>query len=521
MARSVHVAGSAGDAPAISAWRLSAADTAALTLLTAVAGAARFVGLGRQSFWVDEAVTHRLVEKSFPSMLGAVVHGESTPPLYYMLAWCWSKVFGSGELALRSLSALVGTVTVLVAFAVAKELVCRRTGFMVAGLAAVSPLLVWYSQEARAYALLALLSALSLLLFTRAREEPSARNLGWWACTSALALLAHYFAVFLVAGEAALLLSRHRRRATVNATAAVAGVGLALLPLAVYQAKYGSSVWIRWISLRLRIEETLGQLLVPSHPSIWAGAGVPEGAPAWWPLGVVLLATGCAGGVWLHRSGSRRGVLTSLLLGIAALAGPIVVSLAARWLLSGRGDVFLFRNAIGAWLPLTIALGSGLTAPRAGRLGLAAGSTLIAASAAVLIVNSVTPHLQRDDWRVVARAVAGPDRAIVLSPSWEVRGLELYSPGLAAPRVDASIREIDVLVRRWTPSYSPTVTVFDPPPRFTKIETRTLQNWVLTVYRTPTAARVRATELEDVLPRHASRVVLERRLADQTRIASR
>ena len=55
-------------------------------------------------------------------------------------------------------------------------------------------------------------------------------------------------------------------------------MGIALLPLAVVQGKYGSSSWIRSVGLRSRIEETLGQLLVPSRPSIWAGAGVPEGA---------------------------------------------------------------------------------------------------------------------------------------------------------------------------------------------------------------------------------------------------
>jgi mannosyltransferase len=494
-----------------SAWRsMSAADGVALALVAAVAAAARFVGLGRQSFWLDETVTHRLIEKSFPAMLGAVAHGESTPPLYYVVAWFWSRIFGSGELALRSLSAFAGTAMVPVAFAVGKELVSRRTGLLVAALAAVSPLLVWYSQEARTYALLALLSALSLLFFARALERPSAASLGWWAATSALALLAHYFAVFLVAPEALLLLLRHRQRATYVATGTVGGVGFLLLPLAVYQAKYGSSSWIRSVDLRLRVEETLGQLLVPSHPSIWAGAGVPEGAPRWWPLGILLLATGSAAGVWLNRGRARLGVLTTLFLGIAAVIAPIVVSLAAKVLVSGRGDVLLFRNAIGAWLVLTVALASGFSAPRAGRLGAAAGVVLVGLSIAVLIVNGVTPRFQRDDWRLLARATAGPDRAIVLSPSWEVEALESYAPGLGAPRAGAAIREIDVLIRRWTPSYSPPVKAFDPPRQFTQIETRTLQNWVLTVYRARTPVHVSAAQLDAVRPRDASRVVLER-----------
>ena len=42
-------------------------------------------------------------------MLGTVLGQETTPPLYFMLAWGWAKVFGFGEEGLRSLSALAGT----------------------------------------------------------------------------------------------------------------------------------------------------------------------------------------------------------------------------------------------------------------------------------------------------------------------------------------------------------------------------------------------------------------------------
>jgi len=71
-------------------------------LVTAVAAVVRFVGIGDQSFWVDETVTARLVSGSFSDLVGALPHSESTPPLYYVLAWCWSRLFGTGEAALRS-----------------------------------------------------------------------------------------------------------------------------------------------------------------------------------------------------------------------------------------------------------------------------------------------------------------------------------------------------------------------------------------------------------------------------------
>src|SRR5947207_1635776 len=78
---------------------------------------------------------------------------------------------------------------------------------------AVGPLLVWYSQEARAYALLVLTSALTIWLFAAALQEPERRTwLAWWAAAASLALLSHYFAAFLVVPEAAWLLWSARGR---------------------------------------------------------------------------------------------------------------------------------------------------------------------------------------------------------------------------------------------------------------------------------------------------------------------
>ncbi len=74
--------------------------------LTAAAAALRFWRIGSQSYWEDEAVTVRLVHESLGRML---LHGipryETTPPLYYLLAWLWSRLFGSGEASGRAAAA--------------------------------------------------------------------------------------------------------------------------------------------------------------------------------------------------------------------------------------------------------------------------------------------------------------------------------------------------------------------------------------------------------------------------------
>ena len=166
----------------------------ALTLLGA---ALRFPTLDRQSFWLDELVTASLLDRSLGDVLREIPRTEATPYLYYVVAWVWSSVFGLGEVGLRSLSALAGTATIPIAYGAGVVLVSRRAGLVAAALVATNPFLVWYSQEARSYALFALLWATSVLTFGLALRGDR-RWLAGWALVSALAIATHYFGLFLV-----------------------------------------------------------------------------------------------------------------------------------------------------------------------------------------------------------------------------------------------------------------------------------------------------------------------------------
>ncbi len=179
----------------------------AIAALTVAGIAVRFASLGLQSYHHDEVITAmRVIPGSFAEMLHAVKTSESNPPLYYVLAWGWAKAFGTGEFGLRSLSALFGAATVPVGYLIGRQLASRRTGLILAALLAFNPMLIWYSQEARSYALLVFFGALSMYFFVRSLQTRRGRDLALWALTSALALCSHYFAVFAVAIEAAWLL---------------------------------------------------------------------------------------------------------------------------------------------------------------------------------------------------------------------------------------------------------------------------------------------------------------------------
>lgn len=133
--------------------------TTALWLIVLLAAALRFFRIGYQSLWADEGNSVAMAGRTLAEIAtaaGADIH----PPLYYWLLNLWVRVFGTSEVAVRSLSALWGILLIWLVYQIGSRLFGRRTGLIVAFLAAVNPFLIYYSQEARMYEMLAALAAL-------------------------------------------------------------------------------------------------------------------------------------------------------------------------------------------------------------------------------------------------------------------------------------------------------------------------------------------------------------------------
>lgn len=367
--------------------------------LTGIAAAVRFGTLGLQSYHHDEIVTAtRILPGSFWQAMNAVGYSESAPPLYYVLAWLWTQVTGTGEFGLRSLSALAGVATVPVAYWIGAELQGRRTGIAAAALVAANPMLVWYSQEARAYALFALLAALSFLYFLRARH--TSRDMVLWGVFSALALATHYFAFFPVAAEALWLL-RVRRREVVPGLAIVAGAGVLLAPLLVHQMSYAHAEWISNFTLGHRLWEAGMTFMLGETGDVIAQAEHPllVVAPALLAIGALLLV------LVRGERGERRAALTALTIAGATVVAPLAIALA-----DSSKDYVLARNLLPAVVPLLAAIAIGLSLRRALRLGFALGVALVSYSLAFSVWASVSPALQRPDWDSVAGRLGEPRR---------------------------------------------------------------------------------------------------------------
>jgi len=379
----------------------------ALAGLTALGVTARFASLGVQSYHHDEVITAlRVLPGSFSEMLHAVKVSESNPPLYYVLGWGWAKAFGTGEVGLRSLSALFGAATVPVGYLIGSRLASRRAGLTLAALIAVNPMLIWYSQEARSYALLVFFGALALFFFVRVLDSGRGRDLAYWALASALALCSHYFAVFPVAIEALwlLLALRGRWRVVLPALGGVAAVGLALLPLANSQTNPTHIGWIENSPLPERLWETAVSFLVGETGHVIAEA--PRERYALVPIVLVGLALALLALRGERRE--RRGGALGLALGLGVVALTAIAALVGK-------DYVVERNLLPALVPLLAAVAIGFAAERARRLGLLLAVALCAYWIAFDVHVTQTPNLQRPDFRTVTDALGPPGgrRAIV------------------------------------------------------------------------------------------------------------
>jgi hypothetical protein len=205
----------------------------------------------RSELWLDEALTVNLASVPIGD-LADVLRRDGAPPLYYALLHGWTKVFGTGDIAARSLSAVFGVLTFPVILRAGRRLGGPVVGAAALVLLATSPFAIRYGTEARMYTLVVLLVGCGWLALANALERPA---LPWLVAVGALAgalLLTHYWSFYLVGvtGLARALLAGRRpeRRATAVRSLAAVVVGCAVLfgpwlPAFLYQRAHTGTPW--------------------------------------------------------------------------------------------------------------------------------------------------------------------------------------------------------------------------------------------------------------------------------------
>ncbi len=456
-----------------------------IVIALTVAGAAlRFATLNVQSLWLDESATIVLVKRSFGGMLSHLSSSESAPPLYYVLVWLWTHVFGTGAIGFRSLSAVAGTLTIPVVYACGRES-SERVGLWAAAFATCSPIMYYYSQEARVYAMLVLFGAVAFLCWLRALRIGDRRSLAWWALASAVAVLTHYFAAFLFIPEALILVRRQGLRRVWLPIGVVCAVGAALAPLAASQRSDGKTKWIEEASLVTRSGQTAKQFLVGLN-----GPAQLETAALSGLIGLALLVL-----VWTRARGAERTVARdAAIVGATAIVLPLV--LAAGHLI----DVFDGRNVIAAWVPYAVVLAAGAgAAGTTSRAGAALASAMCAVGIGVIVATNLLPAYQRDDWRDIAKALPQPTGPrVIVGGQYAGIPLSIYlhrSLTAASSTTTVLTRELDfaaLRVRHSSSAPSPPYEQLTPPAGFRLIGVSSNEAYAVTRFlaRRPTQVSV-------------------------------
>ncbi|HEV2787403.1 MAG TPA: glycosyltransferase family 39 protein, partial [Solirubrobacteraceae bacterium] len=166
-----------------------------------------------RGLWLDEAISVHQAHLGLPELIQDLAGGDRHPPLHHLLLWVVMRTIGDGDLAMRLPSIAAGALLVPALYALGAALFDRRTGVVAALLAVLAPILVWYSQEARGYALEALFATLAVLGCVRIVQRGRPGDFALHAVASALAVWTHWFALLIVvASELVLLATLVRRR---------------------------------------------------------------------------------------------------------------------------------------------------------------------------------------------------------------------------------------------------------------------------------------------------------------------
>jgi mannosyltransferase len=375
-------------------------------------------GLTRHSLWLDEAVS-----------LGATAQltrtwreTAGTMALYYLGLDGWTALFGTSVAAVRSLSVLAAAATVVAAAAAFRHLVDRRVAAVALVVLAASPGLTRYAQEARSYALVALVTALCWWVGARAVAATLADDQGaarrWWAGLTALAVvgvLSHGLFPLQLLGLAASLLVVPERRRLLRGLAPALGAAVATV---VVLSRQGADRIADWIP--------------PLRPSQLVDVGSElVGRPL--PVALVVLGLAAVGtAVAVRRpaptSLDRRPAPTSLdrwraLAPVCWALVPLVVLV----LVSTRRPYLIPRYLLASTpgLALLVALGAVALVDRAGGLSPAARRVAPVAVGALLVGALVWGQLSVHDrtaydWAgaadVVAADVQPGDALLVTSP---------------------------------------------------------------------------------------------------------
>jgi hypothetical protein len=381
------------------------------------------------SFWQDEVASARVIQQpTFGAMLHQVVRTESTPPLWYALAWVGHRA-GISIHDIRLLSVIFDGAIVAAIVTLGGMVFGLGLAVAAGSIAAITAQLSAHGRELRAYELLALVALSLAVSLDQARRRPDARLLALVAGSVTAGLLTHYFFAFTVAAAVLWIMfepnTAQVRRQLLTAIAIGCSLAAPWAPWFLSQYRADRYSWIGAFSATNVVSTPLRilQPLLDSQPTRW--------------LLLVWLAVATYHAM---RIGSRARLIATLAL------MPILLA-AITWALGLR--VYAVRNLI-ATAPFTIVLLLiPLTHFRRRATTLLATSALVTAFVAAYAVDQLRPDapyaalaaaLVVDGWHQSSPvAVVGGPHALTSPLEWYLPGTPTFVSRLPPSRSESQV----------------------------------------------------------------------------------
>src|SRR5437868_983151 len=109
-------------------------------VILAVATLLRSISLN-QSLWLDEGINVLATTQfSFLGMITEYAKADFHPPLFFMILWPWTKIFGISEIAVMIPYVILRVITIYITYLIGKKIHSQRLGLIAGFLLAINPL---------------------------------------------------------------------------------------------------------------------------------------------------------------------------------------------------------------------------------------------------------------------------------------------------------------------------------------------------------------------------------------------
>lgn len=356
--------------------------------------------VGQQGLWFDEAVSLSQIQGTYD--LAENLTSDASAPLYVLLFYGWSALFGASLESGRILSVIFSSLTAPALFYFGRRFLDVRAGLFAALLFTLSRTQLYYGHEARAYALVGLLCVLSFYVFLELLEDPTWSRAVIASFLSAALVYAHYVAVFALVAQlaAAVWLVHLRSRSMLFYVGSQMGAALLFAPCAAFLLLSDSALPMRgWIPA-----PTPGDVLYVL--SAFTGGALGVGAYA--------AVLGAAFG--FTRIGSMRLDRNRASVLVLWLVVPLVVDYAVSFVMPSFLYRYLLYASLGLFL-LAAYAASRLPVPEVARWG--AVGLLVLPS----VIGALTDPILRPDWRgaaEIARAERADGLLTIVTPPYQL-----------------------------------------------------------------------------------------------------